>query len=58
LLKTAATLTAGSYPITVHVTGMTPAVPDAPFLINVTSTAISLKADLSNPNANEAWVFW
>jgi hypothetical protein len=36
LLKTAATLSAGSYPITVHVTGMTPSVPDRAFLITVT----------------------
>ena len=37
-LKTAASLTAGSYPITVRATG-SPAVPDRSFLITVTSTA-------------------
>lgn len=37
-LKTASTLTAGSYPITVRATG-SPAVPDRAFLITVTATA-------------------
>ena len=37
-LQTAASLTAGSYPITVRATG-SPAVPDRAFLITVTATA-------------------
>lgn len=56
-LKTAATISAGSYSITVRATG-TPTVADRAFLITVTSTAtVVLQSDFSSAN-NEPWVFW
>ena len=58
-LQVAAALSAGSDAITVHADNGVGSVLNASFLITVTSTLnAALKADLSNPNANEAWVFW
>lgn len=58
-LNVAAALSAGSDAITVHADNGAGSVLNASFLITVTSTLnAALKADLSNLNANEAWVFW
>jgi hypothetical protein len=48
---------AGSFSITIHVTGVSPAITDTAFLITATG-GVALKADFSDTNANEAWVFW
>jgi hypothetical protein len=47
---------AGSFSITIHVTGVSPTITDTPFLITATG-GVALKADFSDANANEAWVF-
>jgi hypothetical protein len=50
---------AGSFSVTIRVSGVTPAIADTPFLITATAAGgVALKADLSDANANEAWVFW
>lgn len=48
---------AGSFSITVHADNGAGSVFNQVFLITANPT-VALKADLSNPNANEAWVFW
>jgi hypothetical protein len=58
-LKVAAALTAGSDPITIKADNGAGSTVTKAFLITVTSSAgVALKADLSNANTNEAWVFW
>lgn len=59
LLKTSGTLTAGSYPITVHADNGAGSTFDRNFSITVTLTggAFVLQADFSAA-ANEPWGFW
>jgi hypothetical protein len=57
LRVTSTTIAAGSYPVTIKADNGAGSTVTKSFLLTATG-GVALKADLSDANANEAWVFW